>query len=241
MADTQGRDRFKEESAAGDSHSASTKGRKKSKKRGCGFFILLLLLAAGAAAGVQASGAVDLRPFVFYLVPRLPKVGAGLANFVGIPAEYSLTSAERRRMENDEFERMLAELSRSLDVRQKELDKVSKDLSAKEDDLVYAQEELAARLEALSEDMAANEGGETSEALENDIAKIISTFEQMSVRNAASIIERLNKNLAVAVLDGLPEDVRANALGRMDATVAAGLTEQLSELQRRKNRQQQQQ
>ena len=241
MADTQERDRFKEESAAGDSRSASARGGKKSKKRGCGFFILLLLLAAGAAAGVQASGTVDLRPFVFYLVPRLPKVGASLANLVGIPAEYSLTSAERRRMENEEFERMLAWLSRSLDARQKELDKVSKDLSVKEDDLIYAQEELAAKLEALSDDMAANEGGGTSEALEDDIAKIISTFEQMSVRNAASIIEKLNKNLAVAVLDGLPEDVRANALGRMDATVAAGLTEQLSELQRRKNRQQQQQ
>ncbi|MDR3354044.1 MAG: MgtE intracellular region [Synergistaceae bacterium] len=239
MADTQGKDRF-EESAADDFSQASAKGKKKkSKKRGCGFFILMLLLAAGAAAGVQASGAVDLRPFVFYLLPRLPKVGQDLANAVGIPAEYSLTSAERRRMENDEFEKMLAGLSRSLDARQKALDKVSKDLSVKEDDLVYAQEELAAKLESLSEDIAAAEGDMPSEALENEISKIISTFEQMSVRNAAEIIEKLNKKLAVAVLDGLPEDVRANALGRMDATIAAGLTEQLSELQRRKNRQQQ--
>jgi flagellar motility protein MotE (MotC chaperone) len=237
MADSQERDRFREEPAASDSRPASSKGGKKRKKRGCGFFILALLLAVGAAAGVQASGLVDLRPFVFYAVPRIPKVGSDLAGIVGIPAEYSLTSDERRRMEIDEFERMLAGLSRSLDARQKDLDKVSKDLSTKEDDLIYAQDELAARLEALSEDMAANESVGMSDAQQDEIAEIIGTFEQMSVRNAASILEKLNRSLAVSVLDGLPEDIRANALGRMDATVAAELTEQLSELQRRKNRQ----
>ncbi|MDR1482359.1 MAG: MgtE intracellular region, partial [Synergistaceae bacterium] len=123
------------------------------------------------------------------------------------------------------------------DARQNALDKVSADLSMKEDDLNFAQEELAARLEALSEDMAANESGQMSDSQQNEIAEIIGTFEQMSVRNAASIIEKLNDNLAVAVLDGLPEDIRANMLGRMDSTKAAELTEQLSELQRRKNRQ----
>ncbi|MDR1482155.1 MAG: MgtE intracellular region, partial [Synergistaceae bacterium] len=116
MADSQGRDRFNEESAASDSRPASGRVGKKKKKRGCGFFIIAMLLAIGAAAGIQASGLVDLRPFVFYAVPRIPKVGADLAGIVGIPAEYSLTSGERRRMENDEFERMLAELSRSLDA-----------------------------------------------------------------------------------------------------------------------------
>jgi flagellar motility protein MotE (MotC chaperone) len=238
MADAQNERRYEDESATPESRPPSVKGgkKKKKKRRGCGFFIMALILAAGIAAGIQASGAVDLRPFVFTVIPMLPKVGPGLTETLGIPEEYSLTSAERRRIENDERETMLAVMSRSLDARQKDLDKVSRDLSLKEDDLNYAQEELAAKLEALSNDMAANESQSPTEAQREEVAEIISTFEQMSVKNAAAILEKLNPNLAVTVLDGLPEDVRANTLGRMDATLAAGLMEQLTELQRGRNR-----
>ena len=54
----------------------------------------------------------------------------------------------------------------------------------------------------------------------------------MSARNAAAIVEKLTPELAVAILEGLPEDTRANILGRIEATTAAVLTERLSEAYR---------
>jgi flagellar motility protein MotE (MotC chaperone) len=209
--------------------------KKKKKKRGCGFFILLMLLAAGVSAGLQASGNVDLRPFVYGIVPKIPKVGEPLKDALGIPEVYSLSAEERRRQELDEWESMIAESVRSLDVRQKELDKVSKDLSTREQDLDYERENLAARLEALSNDIASGDAGGVLESQAGEIGDIIGTFGQMSARNAAAIIEKLNPNLAVAILEGLPEDSRANILGRIEAATAAVLTEMLSEASRNRN------
>jgi flagellar motility protein MotE (MotC chaperone) len=238
MAEAQERD-INEIDSATPEFSAPEKNRggkkKKKKKRGCGFFILMLLLAAGASAGLQASGAVDLRPFVYSAAPKIPIVGENLKELMRIPEIYSLTPEERRRLELDEWESIIAESIRSLDARQKELDKVSRDLSAKEKDLDFEREELANRLEALSNDMAANQGAQVSDSQAEEIGAIVGTFGQMSVKNASAIIEKLNPNLAVAVLNGLEEDVRANVLGRMEAATAAMLTERLTELYRNRN------
>jgi flagellar motility protein MotE (MotC chaperone) len=206
--------------------------KKKKKKRGCGFFIMLLLLAAGISAGLHASGNVDLRPFVYGVVPKIPKVGGDLQKVLNIPDIYSLTPAERRKLELEEWETMIAESVRSIDARQKELDKVSKDLSSREQNLDYEREEMASRLEALSNDMSQSGSATVSDSQKAEIREIIGTFDQMSVRNAAGIVEKLNPNLAVAILDGLQEDTRANILGRIEAATAAALTERLTELYR---------
>jgi flagellar motility protein MotE (MotC chaperone) len=237
MAEPQDRELTDIESATPEVAVAPEKPRKKKKKkkRGCGFFILLALFAAGAAAGLQASGSVDLRPFVYSVAPRIPKVGGALATMLNIPEQYSATPMERRRQELEEWETIIAESMRSLDAREKELDMVSADLSSREQNLEYERENLAARLEALSNDIASGDATSVSEVQGDEIKAIIGTFGQMSTRNAAAIVEKLNPNLAVAILDGMPEDTRANILGRIETTVAAVLTERLSELYRSRN------
>ena len=236
MADLLDDELMTEESATPQpaSRPEKPKAGKKKKKRGCGFFLLLMLLAAGVAAGVQASGGADLRPYVYEIVPRIPVVGGNLAGLLGIPEVYSLTTDERRRIELDEWEIEIANRTRSLDAQLKAADKTSRDLTRKEKDLEEAQEELRARIEALSDDIGGTSGENLTATQKDELGRIVKTFEEMSPKNAAAILEKLDGNLAVAVLAQLAEDFRAKALGRMDAEVAAALMERLSEYQGRK-------
>jgi flagellar motility protein MotE (MotC chaperone) len=212
-------------------------GNKKKKGKGCGFFIMLAILAIGAAVGVQASGSMDLRPYVYPVIPNLPLVGSDLQEALAIPDVYSLTTEERRRIENEEWDRRITADVRSLDEYKRSIEKASKDLTVKEQDLDYEREELAKKLEDLSSEISADqEAAALTPSQQSDIKEIVSTFNQMSVRNAAGIIEKLNPNLAVAILDGLPEDTRANILGRMEAEKAAGLTERLTTLYKSRNK-----
>ncbi|MDR1965448.1 MAG: MgtE intracellular region [Synergistaceae bacterium] len=243
MADLMEKDAI-DESATPDPRPArdtGKPGKKKKGKRGCGFFLVLMLLAIGLAAGLQASGGVDLRPYVYPIVPHIPGVGQELAGLLAIPEKYALTAAERRRIELDEWEARIAESARSLDEMERNLSALSGDLAEKEQSLDAQRDEVAARLEALSNDMAGRGIGLGAEppgsADKSAIDETIRTFQDMSPRNAAAILEKLDENLAVSILDGLPQDARGTLLGRMDAEVAARLTEQLTELQRRKQRQ----
>ena len=251
MADENGRTFNGENTAAPEPKAAPFKsggGQKKKKKRGCGFFLLLILLAAGAAAGLQASGAVDLRPFVYTAVPRIPYIGEALKDLLSIPDVYAMTTEERRRIELEEWEYRIADAVRSMDVREQELNVLSDDLAELERTLEADREELASRMEAMSADIAERDmdfnasvtrGGMMGGAGGDEayLQETIRTFQDMSPRNAASIMERLEESLAVAILDGLPQDTRGTLLGRMDADKAARLTEQLTELQRRRARQ----
>jgi flagellar motility protein MotE (MotC chaperone) len=241
MADAQERDIRGEEPAAAEPRSlpdeARTVVRKKKKKRkGCGFFIVLLLLVSGLAAGLQASGGVDLRPYVYPVVPRIPYVGKELSGLLDIPAIYAMTTEERRAVEISEWEALIAEANRSMDERERNLNALSDDLSAREKNLEDERQELADRLEALSRDMAERDaaaaGNGTPSAAE--IEQIVRTFQDMSPRNAAAILEKLDDELAVSILDGVPQDTRGTLLARMDADRAARLTEQLTDFQRRK-------
>ena len=232
MADAQKNDIIGENSATPESRDEKSGKKKKKKKRGCGFFIMLLLLVAGVAAGVQLSGGMDFRPAVYTVIPKVPLIGRQLASLLNVPEIYSLTAEERREIELDEWERALAEAKRALDRQDEMLRDVSEDLLVRRGELEEAQAELAERLEALSADAARRTSTGASVADEGEIQDIIRTFEEMSPKNAAAILEKLNTNLAVTVLDGLPEDFRAKSLGRMDAAVAAELMEQLTRLQR---------
>ncbi|MDR1579683.1 MAG: hypothetical protein LBS35_04950, partial [Synergistaceae bacterium] len=210
--------------------------KKKKKRKGCGFFIILLLLASGIAAGLQASGAVDLRPYVYPVVPKIPYVGDEMSRLLDIPAIYAMTADERRAIELEEWETRIADANRSMDERESNLNALSDDLSAREQTLEDERRKLADRLEALSRDMeernAAGPTGGTPSA--DEIAGIVRTFQDMSPRNAAAILEKLDDELAVSILDGVPQDTRGTLLARMGADKAARLTEQLTELQRRR-------
>jgi|GEM_PF-454298 len=208
-------------------------GKKKKKKRGCGFLFLLMLLTSGIAAGVQMSGGADLRPYVYEIVPRIPWVGNSLRELMGIPEIYSLTTDQRRRIELTEWEEEIADKSRSLDLRVQAAEKTSRDLTLREKELEADREDLRKRLEALSGDIGGASGDRLSASQRDELERIVKTFEEMSPKNAAAILEKLNENLAVAVLDQVAEDFRAKTLGRMDAEYAAELMEKLSEYQRK--------
>jgi flagellar motility protein MotE (MotC chaperone) len=243
MAEARERDIREDITAAAEPRISPDEGRtgskkKKKKRRGCGFFIIMLLLASGIAAGLQASGAVDLRPYVYPVVPKIPYAGEGLSKLLDIPSIYAMTADERRAVELREWETRMAEANRSMDEREKNLDALSDDLSAREKTLEDERIEIAARLEALSADMAERSAGaagpQGSAPNSRDIGEIVSTFQDMSPRNAAAILEKLDDQLAVSILDGLPQDTRGTLLARMDADRAARLTEQLTDFQRRR-------
>jgi flagellar motility protein MotE (MotC chaperone) len=240
MAEAQERD-IREDIPAAAEHRTSpdeirTVGKKKKKKRkGCGFFIILLL-ASGIAAGLQASGAVDLRPYVYPVVPKIPYVGEELSRLLAIPSIYAMTADERRAIELEEWEARIAEANRSMDERESNLNALSGDLSAREKTLDDERRELADRLEALSRDMEEQGAGTSGAGASSPEAfgEIVRTFQDMSPRNAAAILEKLEDELAVSILDGVPQDTRGTLLARMDADRAARLTEQLTDFQRRK-------
>jgi flagellar motility protein MotE (MotC chaperone) len=244
MADLQERNMREEEPAAAETRPSPDEARpvsrkKKKKRKGCGFFITLLLLASGIAAGLQASGGVDLRPYIYPAVPKIPYVGDDLSKLLDIPAIYAMTADERRAVEMREWEARIADANRSMDERESNLNALSEDLSAKEKNLEDDRRELADRLEALSRDMAerdaASSGGAKGGAPNvAEIEQIVRTFQDMSPRNAAAILEKLDDELAVSILDGVPQETRGTLLARMDADRAARLTEQLTDLQRRK-------
>ena len=246
MAEAQERNLREDIPAAPDPKPASEEAgywkKKKKKKSGCGFFLFLIMLAIGAAAGLQASGGADLRPYVYQVVPKIPYVGESLKDLLSIPDTYAMTAEERRRVELEDWENRIADTVRSIDEREQHLNALSDDLGALGQTLESERAEIAARLEALSGDMAergldagAPQGGNTGDT---GIEETIRTFQDMSPRNAASILEKLDEKLAVTILDGLPQDSRGTLLGRMDAEKAARLTEQLTELQKRRQRQQ---
>lgn len=236
MADIRNDELTTEESASPqplDKPEKARPGKKKKKKRGCGFLLLMMLLAGGVAAGVQLSGGADLRPYVYEIVPRIPVVGSRAAELAGIPERYSFTIDQRRRIELDEWEMEIANKTRSLDALMKAAEKTSGDLALREKAVEEDRDELTRRLEALSADLAGAAGEGLTANQRDELDRIVKTFEEMSPKNAAAILEKLNEKLSVAVLDQLPEDFRAKALGRMDAEVAAALMELLSEYQKK--------
>jgi flagellar motility protein MotE (MotC chaperone) len=241
MADIQERDIREEGPAAAEPRPSPDEGRtgskkKKKKRKGCGFFIILLLLASGVAAGLQASGAVDLRPYVYPIVPKIPYAGEEMSKLLDIPSIYAMTADERRAVELEEWEKRIAEASRSMDEREVNLAALSADIAEREKTLDDERQEIAARIEALSKDMEALNAGAAGSGTPNsaDIGEIVRTFQDMSPRNAAAILEKLDDKLAVSILDGVPQDTRGTLLARMDADRAARLTEQLTDFQSRK-------
>ena len=221
-----------EESSAEKKEKISTPKKGKSKKRrGCGFFLILLLLGMGALAGLQLSGGVDVRPYVFPVVPKLPVIGQEAAKLMDIPPIYSLTVDERRKQELEEWETEIANRMRSLDQQGKLMDKVSKDLVGREKSVLQSQEEIQRAMEALSQDIPAG-GAPASAETEAEIKRLQKTFEEMSPRNAAAILEKTSEALAVNLLSRMAEDLTAKILAKMKPEQAAVLTEQLSQLKK---------
>lgn len=210
--------------------------RKKKKKKKLGkltFFFWLLLLALGTATGMHLSGIWDGRPLFWSIVPKIPYIGPQLAEFFQVPEVYALTSQERRAVELEQWQRRLDAWERSLE---------SKDISRM---VVYEEREQALmelsrdiarrrrRLQAQEQTMTAQEASaptETEQELMNQVAR---TYQDMSARNAAAVVEQLRDSLAVELLMRLPNDARASILGKIKPAKAARITELMAHPQQR--------
>ncbi len=192
---------------------------KKKKKRGRGGFVfLLLLLAFGVGMGLHFSGLWDARPVVWSIVPKIPYVGGPLAVFFGIPAQYTLTVAERRAYELEEWQKRLDERERGLGTREIALETASGDLKTRQERL---------NQQAAAQQNASGKAGTptASDAEKKLIDQVAKTYQDMSPRNAAQIVEQISEPLAVELLQKLPMDIRGAILGKMDPRKAARLTE----------------
>jgi flagellar motility protein MotE (MotC chaperone) len=196
--------------------------QKKKKKRGKGALLFFLsLLAAGAGAGLHFSGVWDARPLLWGAVPKIPYVGQTLSRAMRIPEQYTLTAAERRAYELAERQRRLDERERDLSTRESAVETASNDIQALSGRL--AQQEAAVR-----QDDGRREEEAASESEKKLIDQVARTYQDMSPRNAAQIVEQVSESLAVELLQKLPVDVRGSILGKMDPKKAARLTERMA-------------
>ncbi|MDR1978418.1 MAG: MgtE intracellular region [Synergistaceae bacterium] len=196
---------------------------KKKKKRGKGRLLFpLLLLASGIGAGLHFSGLWDARPLMWGIVPQIPYIGRPIADFFKIPEQYTLTVAQRRAFELEAWQKRLDERERRLGERESAVDTASGDVEMRSERLT--------RQEASMRQTADQKSNETaSDAEKKLIDQVVKTYQDMSPRNAAQIVEQVREPLAVELLQKLPPDARASILGKMDPKKAARLTERMAE------------
>lgn len=198
----------------------------KKKPRGGGRFrrlVMLGLFAVGVSLGLHFSGVVDMRDLVFRAVYGIPKVGPSLGAALGIPSIYAMSSPDRRMMEIRLLEDHLAKLKAQVDKEKERNEAISADLMERSRQVAKLQEELQVKLKEL----AASDDTKPRVRLES-LDDVLKTYRDMSPRNAAQIIGKMDDDLAVEILSRLPNDQAAKILGRMDADRAARLTERLA-------------
>lgn len=208
------------ESQAEQALAAASK-KKKRKRSKLGLLLLSLILALGAAVGLHFSGIWDGRPLLWSVVPKIPYVGTSLAQIFEVPERYSLTAEERRQLELEEWQRRLDEQERGVLSTKAGLEVLSDDLGRR----AMALDEQERLLSEASADRSRSEATEDEKRLIDQVAK---TYQDMSARNAAQIVEQLRERLAVDLLKKLPVDARASILGKMKPQRAARLTELMS-------------
>ena len=206
--------------------------RKKKKKKKLGkitFLFWLLLLALGTATGMHLSGIWDGRPLFWTLIPKVPYVGQQLSEFFQVPEFYALTANERRAVELEQWQRRLDALERSLESR--DVDRMavyeSRELALVELSRDVARRQRRLRAQEAEQNSAANNNNpdaptETEQELMNQVAR---TYQDMSARNAAAVIEQLRDPLAVELIKKLPNDARASIMGKLKPAKAARITE----------------
>jgi flagellar motility protein MotE (MotC chaperone) len=212
------RPRRPEENAA-DSPQTTVIAPKKKKKRGKGRFLFpLLLLAVGLGVGLHFSGLWDARPLMWSIVPQIPYIGQPISNFFKIPEQYTLTVAQRRAYELEEWQKRLNERERDLSTRESAVETASDDVGVRSERLAQQETSMRQTAEQRPNDTAAD-------AEKKLIDQVVKTYQDMSPRNAAQIVEQVREPLAVELLQKLPSDARASILGKMTPPKAARLTE----------------
>ncbi len=219
-----------DERAPDDIQPIVTTPKKKKKKKG-GFFTFLfwlILLSLGIGTGLHLSGIWDGRPIFWSIVPRIPYIGDRLAKFFSVPDRYAMSINARRTVELDEWQKRLDALERSIALsdedREAKFDDREKTLTTVSRDLKLREMRISEREKAL--DDAEGNGATASEReLMNQVAR---TYQDMSPRKAAAIVNQLRDNLAVELLLRLPNDVRASIMSTIRPQKASRLTELMS-------------
>ena len=201
--------------------------RKKKKKKKLGkftIFLWLVLLALGTGVRMHLSGIWDGRPLFWSIVPNIPYVGKQLAEFFQVPEYYALSVGERRAVELEQWQRRLDERERHL--QDGDLNRLA-DFENKEIALLELSRDIDQKMRRLRRmEVNANANNNAPSQAELDLMnQVARTYQDMSARNAAKIVEQLRDNLAVELLKKLPNDARASILGKVKATKAARLTE----------------
>lgn len=220
MAEERNVNQEEQQPEGAENQTPAPKKKKKKKTSKLAILFWLLILGIGTAVGLHFSGLWDGRPLFWSIVPQVPYVGDQLAKFFDVPEEYSLTPNERRSIE-------LADWQRRLDAKERELTSLDYVLGVSSRDLEYqmrtfnAQRQQSAAAGENPDNFGLNPTPEEQELM-NQVAR---TYQDMSARNAAAIVEQLRDALAVDLLMKLPNDARASILGKVRPTKAARLTE----------------
>lgn len=204
--------------SAGQDSATAVTGKKKKKRSKLNLLFLLFLLAFGVGTGLHFSGMWDARPLVWQIVPEIPYIGKSLARFFNIPEQYTLTVAARRAYELKEWQKRLDERERTLGTREAAVDAISDDVGARSERLARAES-------TVQQNANQKNGSGAPDAEKKLIDQVAKTYQDMSPRNAAQIVEQVSEPLAVEILQKLPIDVRASIMGKMDPKKAARLTE----------------
>ncbi len=146
---------------------------------------------------------------------------SGPSQDTSAPGGRSVASVEERRIltELQEERRRLLDKEEKLALREMELKTLQGEVDKKLDELQRRREELAQMLAQKDEE-------EVKKARE--LSKM---YEKMDAARAAQVIASLEKELAVAILEGMRAKSAGKILASMEREVAAGLTVSYSSLE----------
>lgn len=131
--------------------------------------------------------------------------------FITTEEEDELERKERRYQNQiDDLESEVAILESDLIVETTEVDRLNQEIAR-----------LNNQLENFTEESS------VEEELDDNLTKLIDTYQEMAPRNAASILANMSDSIAIGILREIDEEQRAAILSAMDPENAAMLTEQL--------------
>ena len=165
-------------------------------------------------------------------------VATGLGWVVSLGA-FSQTATSAQGEESDQKEslsndnRCYTEKTLKGDIRERldALKKKEEDFQKREEALVVQEKsvkEQIARLEELRKEIEKLEGNQSSKS-EEKVSKLIETFEKMSPKGAAKILDTVNDELALTALSRISTDRLAKILNLMESKRSAKLSEMLTQ------------
>jgi flagellar motility protein MotE (MotC chaperone) len=175
--------------------------------------ISLLIIAAVIAVGVlQATGVVNLRPFVIRRVGAIPALAPHLETYrAGRDAERRLQAAmaEMDAMKDDLIQREM------------ELDARAQALTAEERKLARDRQALDEERQDL---LRLREEVETTRSKLLELERMRSIYAEMRGRDAAVIMRELRPELIAFILAGMEPEAAGDILANLDPKLAAEIT-----------------